>query len=759
MPLRGSAHSPRSSDDAPYFRTLADLDEWASTPSAKLNGVLEYRARSPMAAEGLPSDNRGKLLVCHDYKGGYTESPSGLAYTFNFWSYCDTFIYFSHHRVTVPPSGWTTAAHRHGVKMLGTLIFEGEGQQDCLRLLVGCLPRSKTGPALPSTTTALPLSPHYARLLAELAYQRGFDGYLLNFECPLLGGLEQTRALAAWISLLESELKRKIGMHAEVIWYDSVVITGQLRWQDRLNNHNLPFFLPSTGFFTNYTWPPHYPSRTAEYFLSLDSALMSQQPKQLRDIFVGVDVWGRGSHGGGGLGCYRAITHIDPEILGLSVALFGQAWTWETEQDKPGFTWETWWAYERTLWVGPPTAGEAVEVPPPPQRDGEPECPHGAFVPLSSFFPRRPPPNPLVLPFFTTFSPGIGRAWFVGGVKVLQTDAGWTDVDKISSLGDLVWPRPTPQWEDDTRTDQLPEASTALSLDDAWLGGSCLCLSLAMPGSDAEDAFFRCLWLPVQSLGITQNISYDMFVVYKVASDKPVDFDLGLSVKSLASPATDEFTVTPLSSEDSGDLAGGWSKLVIQFILPSSRPTDILSAVGLIVGLASEDPTEPLNVSITIGALSVYPSLPSPGLSVHQPRILWVDFRQDSSLPQPSPFAGTLTWDVAASFAPLTNGTIPSVEDPQPIWTLDPSFPTFSYFNIYVQAHEPDGVVPPPDSASFIGTTGLRGEENSFYVDPACLPPGLAVARSVHFYVQGVTARGHVLNWESCAFVAVRAPQ
>jgi hypothetical protein len=30
-------------------------------------------------------------------------------------------ISFSHHRVTIPPSGWSTAAHRQGVKMLGTL--------------------------------------------------------------------------------------------------------------------------------------------------------------------------------------------------------------------------------------------------------------------------------------------------------------------------------------------------------------------------------------------------------------------------------------------------------------------------------------------------------------------------------------------------------------------------------------------------------------------------------------------------------------
>jgi hypothetical protein len=35
--------------------------------------------------------------------------------------------------------------------------------------------------------------------------------------------------------------------------YDSVIYTGRLAWQDRLNSLNLPFFLASTGFFTNYT--------------------------------------------------------------------------------------------------------------------------------------------------------------------------------------------------------------------------------------------------------------------------------------------------------------------------------------------------------------------------------------------------------------------------------------------------------------------------------------------------------------------------
>ena len=108
------------------------------------------------------------------------------------------------------------AAHAH---IVADRIFEhAESEADCLQLLVGSLPKSTTGPAKPNTQT-LPVSRHYARLLADLAYQRGFDGYLLNFEVPFQGGVEQTRALTLWIAMLEQELKRKVGVHAEVVWY------------------------------------------------------------------------------------------------------------------------------------------------------------------------------------------------------------------------------------------------------------------------------------------------------------------------------------------------------------------------------------------------------------------------------------------------------------------------------------------------------------------------------------------------------------
>jgi len=90
-------------------------------------------------------------------------------------------------------------------------------------------------------------------VLAELARERGFDGYLLNFECPLVGGVEQTRAVVAWITLLQSEILARVGAHGETHWYDSVIIDGRLAWQNRLNSQNLPFFLSSTSLFSNYS--------------------------------------------------------------------------------------------------------------------------------------------------------------------------------------------------------------------------------------------------------------------------------------------------------------------------------------------------------------------------------------------------------------------------------------------------------------------------------------------------------------------------
>lgn len=629
--------------------------------------------------------------------------------------------------------------------MLGTIIFEGSGESDVLQLLFGQLPVSVTGPALSAKAPeSIPVSPHYARSLADLAHLRGFDGYLLNVECPLRGGPEQARALTAWIDLLRYHLKTQVGEHAEVIWYDSVIYTGELAWQDRLNNNNVVFYPPSTGFFTNYTWPPIYPALTAQYAYDLNLP-----GKVIQDIHVGIDVWGRNQYGDGGFGTYRALTQVSPSRLGLSVALFGQAWTWETTEEKPNWTWDSWWKYDRMLWLGPEDPKEVVPVLPLSDASLQKQAFNpevslpGPFVPIVSYFENLTPPNPFNHPFITFFSPGIGFKWFVEGRELMDTHGrGWTDVQKQTSLGNLVWPRPDPGWEEGGGHGEIPLGSTSLDFADAWLGGSSVKVILRFSGD--EEAHFRHFWLPLQSISISPSKSYDVALVYK--SDAPgLDFETALAIRSIP-----EFELTGTTTTE---LESGWTELRACFVSPKDDEgaTEIRSAVGIVTGFAAEDPSQPCRLSINIGMLSVYPSPPRPPskLAHHKPKVLWASYLRN-----------LLTWEVAAYFNPIPGETIrPQPPDSTELkWEISPAdtaYPKFMFFNIYVEAQSTAGYYRGPEHAAFIGTTGWDGRENRFYVEDTMLPAGLVTGRGVNvrLYVQGVTDRGEIPSWVESVFV------
>lgn len=74
--------------------------------------------------------------------------------------------------------------------------------------------------------------------------------------------------------------------NGKVFWYDSVISTGQLRWQDELNERNIMFFNECDGIFLNYNWTIYSLERTAR-IVDHDAAAMAK-------VFVGIDVFGRG---------------------------------------------------------------------------------------------------------------------------------------------------------------------------------------------------------------------------------------------------------------------------------------------------------------------------------------------------------------------------------------------------------------------------------------------------------------------------------
>jgi mannosyl-glycoprotein endo-beta-N-acetylglucosaminidase len=548
-------------------------------------------------------------------------------------------------------------------------------------------------------------------------------------------------------------------------------------------------------------WPANYPSLSTQYLLSLAPSVTSNL---LSSIYTGIDVWGRGSHGGGGFGSYKALEHItSTSPPGQSTALFGQAWTWETQQDTPGFTWDSWWAYERKLWVGlgSATANRGVEVPKAPRRKGpngeeeEPECPHGSFRPLVEFFERQVPPDPWLLPVWMCFCPGVGMGWWVGGVRVLKDADGWTDLDKQSSIGDLVWPVPElrlegrGEWEgegegnmDDDK--DLPKVKSEICMSKAWNGGSSLRLQLCSPSpvpapdTVSEDAVYRTFWLPVQSIGLTRGKTYEATLVYKVESQRHsnlnVDVDIGLSVKPLSAADPAKLKITPLSTSDSQKpLPGGWTKLSIAFIVkedPQVVPA-ITGALGLNIVILAETFAHwhALDVSLLLGQLCVYPARPADA-EAHEPMILWADVTlQHPSSPGKKPLGGTITWETAVAFPDTPNSIITSTEDPVSVFKVPPPtqeypwFPSFVYFNIYALAHPVNGVVGHPEESVWIGTSGgtAEGRKCAFVVVWKSLRGVLGLGDGgvgkgkVRFYVQGVTDRGVVLGWERCVYVDV----
>lgn len=167
------------------------------------------------------------FFLFYRYFWGSTSHDSYLFYN---WYAIDTFIYFSHHLVTVPPYGWICAAHKHGVKILGTIITENDASGFLFwREMVQSDDKLKT----------------FADSLVTLTKQYGFDGWLLNIETNFQDkGFDPPESVhhavdkvLYFVKYLTETLHKEVE-NSEVIWYDCLVKVGSLLWQNELNEQN-----------------------------------------------------------------------------------------------------------------------------------------------------------------------------------------------------------------------------------------------------------------------------------------------------------------------------------------------------------------------------------------------------------------------------------------------------------------------------------------------------------------------------------------
>ncbi|KAG8501382.1 hypothetical protein CXB51_003466 [Gossypium anomalum] len=353
IPISYPINSLEDLDSSSYFTSFHYPFNKSTVPLHPPNSALPPRPR---------------LLVCHDMQGGYVDDKwiqgghNSGAYAIWHWYLIDVFVYFSHNLVTLPPPCWTNTAHRHGVKVLGTFITEwDEGAAICKKLL--------------STKEA---AHKYAERLAELAVALGFDGWLLNLEVKV--DIGQIPNLKEFVSHLTQTMHSSLP-GSLVIWYDSVTIDGELSWQNQLNEKNKPFFDISDGIFINHTWKEDYPKLSAR--VAGDRKF---------DVYMGIDVFGRGTFGGGQWTTNVALDVIKKEDV--SAAVFAPGWVYETKQPPDFQTAQNrWWALVEKSWG------------------------------IVQNYPK-------VLPFYSNFDQGRGNHISIDGAQVLSTQ--WNNISSQS---------------------------------------------------------------------------------------------------------------------------------------------------------------------------------------------------------------------------------------------------------------------------------------------------------------------------------------
>ncbi|KAG7335189.1 hypothetical protein KOW79_001785 [Hemibagrus wyckioides] len=295
----------------PISSALKSLDELLSWKSSSANPF--NKATVPLEKR-WPSlqDTQMRTFVCHDMMGGYLEdrfiqgAEADTPYVFYHWEYIDIFNYFSHHMVTIPPAMWTNAAHKHGVLSIGTFITEWtEGGKICEVFL-----------AEEEKYRSV------ADKLVQIAQCYGFDGWLINIENVLSQG--SVKHLAPFLRYLTDQMHEHVPSSL-VIWYDSVLEDGSLKWQNQLNNSNRVFFDACDGIFTNYNW-----TESSLEDMASDPAAQGR----LADIYVGIDVFARGDVVGGKFETNKALELVRKHRL--STAIFAPGWVYECH-DKVDF--------------------------------------------------------------------------------------------------------------------------------------------------------------------------------------------------------------------------------------------------------------------------------------------------------------------------------------------------------------------------------------------------------------------------------------
>ncbi|MFN0152246.1 MAG: endo-beta-N-acetylglucosaminidase [bacterium] len=443
--------SAATDPDAPYNTSGVPLADRFSDPATQANShAREGEARVASLAIMYPTTSNNPSQGSDAFRVN----------AFHSWEYVDILVTWGGSAgeglILSPSADVIDAAHRNGVPVLGTIFFPPNvfgGQIQWVRDLV-----QKTGAVYP-----------VADKLIDVANAYGFDGWFINQETS---GGDSLLALEIQSFMKYIQANKPSGMH--IMWYDSMVRTGAIAWQNALNNQNkmffeddaiVPFERVSDEMFLNFLW-----ANTGKLQNSRSKAQMLARDPY--DVFAGIDVQANGYN-----------TSADWDTLftegqshTVSLGFYGAEWPYaSTSIDS------IYYQRESRFWVGA-------------NRNPSNTTTASAWKGIAHYVPERSTINDV--PFVTSFNTGHGAFFAVNGA-VLKT-GDWNN----RGVQDVL---PTWRW---IATSSGTPLYPAFDWSDAYYGGSCLKVSGALDASNGT-----LLKLFKTNVAVTSDL--DLSVAYK----------------------------------------------------------------------------------------------------------------------------------------------------------------------------------------------------------------------------------------------------
>ncbi|NQY30159.1 MAG: T9SS type A sorting domain-containing protein [Flavobacteriaceae bacterium] len=439
-------------NDPPFILSVDELKNWTSggaTADANNIATENLATRFSDASTQLNSSLANDIEIAWlpdgmNNFGNYNgEQPVFNYYNFTHWAYIDKLVWFggtADDTVQIPSAPWVNAAHKNGVKVFGNVFFAPNAWGGSTATMTSFLEKDASNNFIAVTK------------LKEIIEYYNFDGWFINEETDTNatnGQLmyEFVRDLTAAIEPLGKE----------VIWYDAMLLSGSVSWQNYLNANNNAFLQNdennngadgyeqrvSSAMFTNFFWNTYqWPEAS-----NGNANAIGRSPY---DVFSGVDLWpGRNQPAfeTGGNDWMSDIHNSATSVAYTSLGLFAANAIYNNAQysnfnndpnDRLSF-----YEAERHMFGGADFNPSQVDA--------------SGFKGISNWVPASS--TITTLPFETSFNTGHGRKKFVTGTETSSSD--WHNMSDQEIL---------PTWQFAVEGNQSIGAS--FDFNDAYNGGN-----------------------------------------------------------------------------------------------------------------------------------------------------------------------------------------------------------------------------------------------------------------------------------------------